>query len=47
MDEKLMIVYLQKIWQPYVDKVTEEVELTDAASLLVLDSFRGHTTDAV
>ena len=47
MDEKLMIVYLQKIWKPYVDKVTEEVGLTDTASLLVLDCFKGHTTDAV
>lgn len=47
MDEKLMVVYLQKIWKPYVNRVAEEVELTDTASLLVLDSFKAHTTDAV
>jgi len=47
MDEKLMVVYLQKIWKPYVNRVAEEVGLTDTASLLVLDSFKAHTTDAV
>jgi len=47
MDEKLMVVYLQKIWKPYVNRVAKEVGLTDTASLLVLDSFKAHTTDAV
>ena len=47
MDEKLMVVYLQKIWKPYVNRVAEEVGLTYTASLLVLNSFKAHTTDAV
>ena len=47
MDEKLMLVYLKEIWRPYIDRVAEEVGLTDTASLLVLDSFKAHTTDAV
>lgn len=47
MDEKLMVVYLQKIWKPYVNRVAEEVGLTETASLLVLDSFEAHTTDTV
>ena len=42
-----MLVYLQEIRKPYVDRVAEEVRLTDTASLLVLDSFRAHKTDAV
>ena len=46
MDEKLMVVYLQKIWKPYVNRVAEEVGLTDTASLLLLNSFKAHTTDA-
>lgn len=47
MDEKLMLVYLQEIWRPYVDWVTEEVGLPGTISLLVMDSFRAHTTEAV
>ena len=47
MDEKLMVVYLQKVWKPYINQVAEEVGLTDTSSLLVMDSFRAHTTDNV
>ena len=47
MDEKLMLVYLQKVWRPYINQVAEELGLTDTTSLLVLDSFKAHTTDAV
>lgn len=47
MDEKLMVVYLQKVWKPYVNQVAEAVGLTDTSSLLVMDSFRAHTTDSV
>ncbi len=47
MDKKLMLVYLKEIWKPYIDRIAEEVGLTDTASLLVLDSFRGHTAGAV
>ena len=47
MDEKLMVVYLQKVWKPNIYQVAEEIGLTDISSLLIMDSFRAHTTDSV
>ena len=45
--QKLMLVYLQKMWKPYINKVAEELGLTDTSSLLVMDNFRAQTTDSV
>ena len=47
MDETLMQVYIDTIWRPYIKRVCEEVGMTDDTSLLVLDSFKGHTNKLV
>ena len=46
-DEQLMQEYIEHIWQPYVEKTTEQLGLPDHSSLLTLDSFRAHTMEKI
>ena len=47
MDEELMKEYLKHIWQPYVEETAERLGLPDHNALLLLDSFKAHTTDSI
>ena len=46
MDHKLMQVYLDEVWHPFIKRRAEELGLP-AKSLLVMDSFSAHLTDDV
>ena len=46
MDHKLMQVYLDEVWHPFIKRRAEELGLP-AKSLFVMDSFSAHLTDDV